>query len=102
MKFADFMADLFSGLDQTPKFRPLAVGRPRNVSHTGQVARHPGVVIARAYRQHITKEGKLCFQAVKGGKRRPIPTMVDRAVSVEVFKARKNAIKRKAMGRYVW
>lgn len=100
MKFQEFINDLFNKGKKPPK--PLFKGRPPNVLPNGRVLRHPGIVVAPAYRQHATKEGKLCFQAVKGGKRPPIPTMLHRAVPVEVFKARKNALARKAMGRYVW
>jgi len=102
MKFSEFMGNLFNQVAPVPKRMPLKTGRPWNVGQDGRVYRHPGVVVARNIRQHVTKEGKPCFQAVKGGKRPPIATMVHRAVPVEVFNARKSAIKRKAMGRYVW
>ncbi len=102
MKFKDFMSDLFSKASNTPQFRPLPSGRPRNVGHNGSIARHPGVIVASHYKRHVTKEGKACSQNVKGNKRPPIPTMLHRAVPVSVFKAKKNAIARKAMGRYVW
>lgn len=96
------MSDLFGQINPAPKVIPIKRGRPNNVGQDGRVFRHPGIVVARNIRQHVTKEGKPCFQAVKGGKRPPIATMVHRAVPVEVFNARKSAIKRKAMGRYVW
>lgn len=98
MKFSEFLRDLFdTGKKAQP--RPLFKGRPPNVGPNGRVFKHPGVVIAPAYRQHTTKEGKPCFQKVDG---RTVPTMLHRAVPLSVFKARKNAIARKAMGRYVW
>ncbi len=104
MKFSNFMNDLFSKMEQKPQMRPVHFGRPRNVGQGGQVARHPGVVVARNVRQHVTKEGKACSNVVKfeKGPNRPMATMIHRAVPVEVFKDRKQAVARKAIGRYVW
>jgi len=103
MKFSEFMGNLFNQVAPVPKRMPLKTGRPWNVGQDGRVYRHPGVVVSPHYRQHVSgKTGKPCFQAVKGGKRPPVPTMVHRAVPLSVFKAKKNAIARKAMGRYVW
>ena len=100
MNFKDFIKGLFNkGEDKNYRRSP---GRPANVGMTGNVWRHPGVVIDRNYTQHKTREGKLCFQRVKGNKRPPIPTMLSRSVPIAVFKAKMNAIKRRKAGRYVW
>lgn len=102
MKFNEFIRYLFDSITPKVETKPLQKGRPPNVMPNGSVLRHPGVVIKSNVRQHHTKEGKPCFQFVKGGKRQQLPVMVHRVVPASVFKARVNAAKRKAAGRYVW
>lgn len=103
MKFENFMMELFANAFPANKSaKPLQKGRPINISPYGAHARHPGVIIKNSIRQHATKEGKLCFQAVIGGKRPPMPMMVHKGIPYSVMKAMNNTAKRKASGRYVW
>ena len=113
MNFSDLVKDLFP----TPKAKKPTTwpGRPPNVSHSGQVWRHPGVVISAHHAPHKKSariDGKLVRNAVPVAHMKPkkmlglagrsYPVMLHRAVSKASFKARENIIKRAQRGRYVW